>query len=236
MPIFAGHGVPAAEAVVFDLDGTLTDPLEGITRSIQHALAESGAAGRTSDELAVFIGPPLRGTFAHLLGTDDPLLVERAIEHYRERYSTVGLFENAVYPGIEQMLATLREMHYTLFVATSKPRIYARRIAEHFGLAPFFAGIYGAELDGRFDDKSELLAHLLASENLAPGTTAMVGDRSHDMIAAKRNRMRSIGVTYGYGSHNELVAAGAGHICDRPAEIVACVSRPAPSPRPQARD
>lgn len=212
-------------AVLFDLDGTLTDPLEGITRSIQHALKTSGTPERTTAELAAYIGPPLRGTFARLLETDDPLAVEAALSLYRERFSVVGLFENTVYDGVPQMLASLQRQGFALFVATAKPRIFAERIVEHFGLAPFFSGIYGAELDGRYDDKSELLAHLVAKEALSPAAAIMVGDRSHDIVAAKRNRMAAIGVTYGYGTFDELRAAGADDVCAGPDEVVACVAR-----------
>jgi len=222
-------------AILFDLDGTLTDPLEGITRSIQHALEKSGAPSRTTDELARFIGPPLRGTFAYLLETQDPPAVESALRLYRQRFAAVGLFENTVYDGVPEMLEALQR-NAKLFVATSKPRVFAERIVEHFGLARFFAGVYGAELDGRFDDKTELLAHLLDSERLLPGTTTMVGDRSHDIVAAKRNRLRSIGVSYGYGTDAELRDAGADHICASPAELVAFfrLNRPRNDPRMNA--
>ena len=140
---------------------------------------------------------------------------------YREPFSVTGLFENDVYAGVPEMLAALRAMRHTLYIATSKPRVYAERIVEHFSLAPYFAGVYGSELDGRFDNKGELLAHLVRHEALSPATTVMVGDRSHDIVAAKQNGLRSIGVTYGYGSYDELVQAGADRICHSPADIVA---------------
>lgn len=221
MDVSAQNARKPTSAILFDLDGTLTDPLEGITRSIQHALDGFGARNRTRVELAEFIGPPLRGTFGLLLETQDPLVIERAMTLYRERFSVVGLFENEVYPTIPEMLATLRAKQYTLYIATSKPRVYAEKILEHFSLAQYFAGIYGSELDGRFDNKGELIAYILERERLSPATTVMVGDRSHDIIAAKQNGLRSIGVTYGYGTYEELTQADADLICGSPTDIVA---------------
>ena len=210
-----------AVAILFDLDGTLTDPLEGITRSIQHALERLGARNRTRAELAAYIGPPLRGTFAFLLETQDPLAIERAMSLYRERFSAIGLFENEVYADVPDILARLQSMRYALYIATAKPGIYAEKILEHFSLARYFTAIYGSELDGRYDDKAELIAHILRQERLAPDTTVMVGDRSHDIVAARQNGLRSIGVTYGYGTYEELVEAGADRICRTPADILA---------------
>lgn len=209
------------DAILFDLDGTLTDPVEGITRSIQHALERLGAQNRTRADLAAYIGPPLRGTFGLLLETEDPLVIEQAMTLYRERFAVLGLFENAVYADVPEMLARLHALHYPLYIATAKPRIYAGQILEHFSLAHYFTGIYGSELDGRYDDKAELIAYLLRHEQLVPETTVMVGDRSHDIVAAKRNGIRAIGVTYGYGTHKELMQAGADLICRSPADIVA---------------
>lgn len=208
-------------AILFDLDGTLTDPVEGITRSIQHALDNLGGQNRTRAELAAYIGPPLRGTFAFLLETEDPLVIEHAMSLYRERFSVSGLFENEVYADVPEMLATLVARGYRLYVATSKPRIYATRIVAHFSLAQYFIGVYGSELDGRFDNKGELIAYLLQQEHLLPAATAMVGDRSHDIVAAKQNGLSAIGVSYGYGSYDELVEARTDHICRSPADVVA---------------
>jgi phosphoglycolate phosphatase len=221
--------MPDHATVLFDLDGTLIDPLEGITRSIQYALERSGVANHTTSELAAYIGPPLRGTFASLLETDDPMAVETALSFYRERFSTVGLFENTVYAGVPEMLASLQSQGPTLYVATAKPHIYAERIVEHLGLAPFFTAVYGPELDGRMDDKRELLAHLQRNEKLSHAATIMVGDRSHDIVAAKENAVMAIGVSYGYGSRGELQTAGADFVCDDPSEVGTCVLRWAPT-------
>jgi phosphoglycolate phosphatase len=212
-------------AVLFDLDGTLTDPRPGFVRSIRHALARLGRPCPPNDALASFIGPPLRGTFATLLGTADRGLVEQAMSLYRERYAEVGLYENSVYDGVAEMLETVRGRGSALFVATSKPRVYAERIVKHFGLDRHFAGVYGAELGGRFDDKAALLTHLLATERTAASTAVMVGDRATDVASAGLNGIRSVGVLWGYGPEAELVAAGADVLCARPEMLVPCLSR-----------
>jgi phosphoglycolate phosphatase len=206
--------------VLFDLDGTLTDPREGITGCIQFALEKLGRPVPLQSELEKYIGPPLRGTFASLLESSDVEMVETAVRFYRERFSTVGLFENKLYTGVPPMLESLRAASRRLFVATSKVGIYAERILEHFGLTHFFDGVYGSTLEGRFDNKAELLAHLLDRESLSAAETAMVGDREHDVSAARHNRLLAIGITYGYGTHRELTAAGADALCDSPAELV----------------
>jgi phosphoglycolate phosphatase len=211
-------------ALLFDLDGTLTDPRPGFVRSVRHALDRLAAACPTDDVLASFIGPPLRGTFATLLQTADGALIERAMALYRERYAAVGLLENAVYHGVPEMLEAVRGHASPLFVATAKPREYAERIVKHFGLDRHFARIYGADLGGRFDDKADLLAHLLAEEGVRPDGAVMVGDRGSDMIAARANGVRAIGILWGYGSEAELVEAGAARLCSTPAQLARCLA------------
>ena len=210
-------------AVLFDLDGTLTDPKPGITRSIQHALRALGLPAPSEDELEWCIGPPLQASFPRLLGSTEPALVARAIQHYRERFSTVGLFENALYDGVPEALRNLRAAGCRTYVATSKPRVFALRIVEHFGLSTLFDAVHGSELDGTRADKGELIAHLLDSEGLVADRTLMVGDREHDMIGGARNGLRCIGVTYGYGSADELTRHGAARLAGGPQEIVAVV-------------
>lgn len=200
--------------VFFDLDGTLTDPAEGITRCICHALGILGLPAPPRSDLTRYIGPPLRHTFAELLGRNpDDAQVERAVGLYRERFSSVGLFENSLYQGVPEMLESLLEAGVDLYVVTSKPRVFAVSICEHFGLHRYLCGIYGPELNGWFDDKGDLLAHLLSVEGIAAQDALMVGDRKHDIIAAQKNRVTSAGVTYGYGTREELEKAGATHIC-----------------------
>lgn len=206
-------------AALFDLDGTLTDPKPGITRCIQHALAALERDVPCEEELLWCIGPPLQASFPRLLGTDEKALVDRAIAHYRERFSTVGLFENALYPGVVEALQELRGAGLRTFVATSKPRVFALRIVDHFGLRPHFDGIHGSELDGTRTDKGDLIHHLLSSEALDPIGTIMVGDREHDMVGGAKNGLRCVGVTYGYGSAEELLQHGAMRLAGHPREV-----------------
>lgn len=209
--------------ILFDLDGTLVDPAEGITRSIQYALNRLNQPALSRRELLQYIGPPLRQTFATLLYTAEPDRIEHAMALYRERYATVGLLENELYPGTPALLAQLRQRPTQLFLATAKPHVYARRILEHMGLEPLFTGVYGSELDGRHENKWDLLAYLLVQERLNAAATVMIGDRAHDIQAARQNGIRSIGVTYGYGSVMELQAAGADMLCDQVAGIAAAL-------------
>jgi phosphoglycolate phosphatase len=211
--------------LLFDLDGTLTDPKAGIVRCMKYALHRLGAPCPSDDVLASFIGPPLRETFATLLETSDRSVVEQALALYREEYGATGLFENHVYAGVTQMLDHVRGVASAVFVATLKPKSYADRIVRRLGLEPYFAGVYGAELGGRFDDKAELLAYLLATEQVAPERAVMIGDRAGDIVSARANRVRSIGVLWGYGSEFELADARADGLCAAPGELAACLGR-----------
>jgi len=210
--------MPTEPVIFFDLDGTLTDPKPGITGSIQYALRKLDRAVPSQDELTWCIGPPLRASFAALLGGEE--LADRAVDLYRERFGDVGLFENSVYPDIEQVLATLHEAPRRMFVATSKPHVFATRIVAHFGLSGYFEHVFGSELDGRRVNKVDLLAYALQQTGVDPAAAVMIGDRSHDVIGAKRNGIRAVGVTYGYGSAEELVEAGASHLCASPLMVL----------------
>ena len=211
------------EAIYFDLDGTLTDPKPGITRSIQYALQKlDHPAIPTEDELTWCIGPPLRASFAKILGAEDH--ADLAVTLYRERFSDIGLYENAVYDGISDILTTLSQSGRRMFVATSKPHVFATRIVEHFGLRHHFEHVFGSELDGTRVDKSDLLAYALKIADVDPSKTLMIGDRSHDMVGAGNNGMKGIGVLYGYGSEAELIGAGALHVCATPQAILGCIS------------
>ena len=214
-----------ARALLFDLDGTLTDPRPGITGCIRHALERLELDCPSDDVLATFIGPPLRRTFAELIGTSSPERIERAVTLYRERFGAQGLFENEVYAGVPEMLALAGRGAPAMFVATSKAGVYAERIVKHFGLDHHFSRVYGSELDGRFDDKADLLRHLLAVERIPAGRAVMIGDRSVDVLAARANGLPSIGVLWGYGSEAELAGAGADLLCASPGELPACLSR-----------
>ncbi|MBD0388823.1 MAG: HAD family hydrolase [Nostoc sp. C3-bin3] len=209
----------SASVILFDLDGTLTDPKLGISRCIQYALSELGYKPPDADELDWCIGPPIKDSFSLLLKTSDNTVLEQAISIYRSRFATIGLFENSLYPQISETLDAICFAGYKTFVATSKPHIYATQIIEHFGLSSLFDGIYGSELDGTRSVKSNLIRHILVTEKLSPSTVIMVGDRSHDMIGAKHNYVTAIGVTYGYGTEEELKTHGADLIAHSPDDI-----------------
>lgn len=201
--------------VLFDLDGTLTDPREGFVASLQHALLTLGCPLPSDNEISRYIGPPLEETLASLL-EDDPDRVSAAVALYRKRYGAKGFLENSVYPGIESVLSNVQSSGIALFVATSKPHVFADRILHHFNLKRFFRGIYGSEFDGSRANKAQLIAHLLKTESLSSEGTFMVGDRSHDVLGALANGVTPIGVLWGYGSRAELTAAGAAILCESP--------------------
>ncbi|WP_092141687.1 HAD family hydrolase [Bradyrhizobium sp. NFR13] len=204
------------DTVFFDLDGTLTDPKIGITGSIQYALGKMGLPVPTQDELTWCIGPPLRASFVALLGGED---ADRGVELYRERFGTIGLFENTLYPGIADTLTAVTAPGRRLFVATSKPHVFADRIIDHFGLRKYFTRVFGSELDGTRVDKSDLLRYALDETAADPARAIMIGDRKHDIIGAANNGIPGIGVLYGYGGREELTSAGARHLVASPAEI-----------------
>jgi len=205
--------------VLFDLDGTLTDPKVGITTSIADALTRMGRVPPHPDRLAWCIGPPLLESLATILETTDEAACRRCLGFYRERFADVGLYENQVYDGIPELLTDFRAEGHRLYVATSKPTVYAVLILDHFGLTPHFTAVYGCELDGTRANKGELIGHLLASEGLDPRECVMVGDREHDVRGAARHGIPCVGVTYGYGSESELRSAGATVLVSRPAQL-----------------
>ena len=205
------------DAIFLDLDGTLTDPRIGITHSIQHALARLDRPVPSEDDLLWCIGPPLIASFRKILGDESE--AQRGVALYRERFSDVGLFENTLYDGIHELLTALKAAGPRLFVATSKPHVFASRIIDHFGLARYFEHVYGAELDGTRGEKTDLLRYALEQRGLSGHRAIMVGDRSFDMIGARNNAMTPIGVLYGYGSAAELHEAGAHRVCATPQAV-----------------
>ncbi|MGI9224900.1 MAG: HAD hydrolase-like protein [Woeseiaceae bacterium] len=201
--------------VYIDLDGTLTDPYEGISKCICYALERMGFPMPGDAQLRSFVGPPLLDTFTPLVGEE---LAPKALEHYRERFSDVGWLENIPYDGIHDALAALTEAGNRCFVATTKPHVFARRIVEHFEMAQYFSDVYGSELDGTRTDKTELLEYAQAKRSVKRKST-MIGDRYHDIVGAANNGLRAIGVTYGYGSAEELTAAGAACLAASPQDL-----------------
>jgi phosphoglycolate phosphatase len=193
--------------LIFDLDGTLTEPELGITRCFVYALERLGLPAPDRTQLRRFIGPPLRDVFGELLATSDPAVIERAVAFYRERFGDVGLYENELYPGMADSVEHLARCGHRMFVATAKAEIYARRIVEHFRLGHHFAAVYGAALSGEESHKSQLLGRLLRNEAVDPRESIMIGDRSGDITGARENGMRSIGVLWGYGTASELAEA-----------------------------
>jgi len=206
---------------MFDLDGTLSDPKWGIIHSMQYALRKMGRVEIPDEaDLLWVIGPPLRENLAKILGTSDKSVIEKTVAYYHERFSVEGLFENEIYPGVPELLARLKQEGFILYLATSKPHVYARHILERFNLINYFEKVYGSEFDGTFSDKAQLLAHLLAEEGEKTANSIMIGDRMHDIRGARLNRLPSAGATYGYGSRQELIEAGADFLINRPVELL----------------
>jgi phosphoglycolate phosphatase len=205
--------------ILFDLDGTLTDPYQGITKCITHALLALGRPAPPQEKLKWCIGPPLKNSFAKLLATEDDNLAEEAVAIYRERFSSIGLFENELYEGISNTLLALQEKGNILYVATSKPTIYAIKILEYFNIQHYFKTIHGSDLDGTRSDKSDLISYILSREEIISSKTMMVGDRKHDMIGAKANGVCGVGVLWGYGTRDELEYSGANTCIGHPMEL-----------------
>ncbi|EOP56470.1 phosphoglycolate phosphatase [Bacillus cereus VDM053] len=197
---------------LFDLDGTLTDPKEGVINSVLYALEKIGIEEVNISELDSFIGPPIQQSFIDRYNMNE-IEVERAVFYFREYLKQSGLLENKVYDGITTLLQELKDAGNRLFVATSKPTVFAKQVIEHFQLTTFFEEIVGSNLDGTRIKKEEIIAHILqTNEELKKEEMVMIGDRKHDVIGANRNGIASIGVLYGYGSEIELSDAGAVHI------------------------
>lgn len=204
------------DTLLFDLDGTLTDSTEGILNCLMYALERMGCDA--PEDTNKFLGPPLCQSFAEFCGMDSKQ-VNEAIRIFRERYSTVGLFENRVYEGIPEMLERLKSSGRRLMVATSKPEAYAVRILEKFGLAPIFDAVGGAELDGSRDFKDEVIDYVLAKAGVTDrNRVLMIGDRKQDVLGAHRTGLRCMGILWGYGSAEELNEAGADFIARTPQE------------------
>lgn len=195
--------------MLFDLDGTLTDPMIGITRSVQYALRSYGIEEPDLNRLCPFIGPPLKDSFMKFYGFPEEQARE-AIDRYREYFAVTGLFENKEYPGIHEMLGELKRQGAVLLVATSKPEVFARQILKHFHMDTYFDFIGGADMEETRVRKGEVIRYVLEESGITDVSRAvMIGDREHDILGARENGMDSIGVLYGYGNLEEHQEAGA---------------------------
>jgi phosphoglycolate phosphatase len=206
--------------ILLDLDGTLTDPREGIVGCIQHALTALGLEAPPPRELERFIGPPLAQTFRILLGETDEERVERAIAVYRERFGSTGIYENAVYGGIPAALAALVRAGCRLHLVTVKPEPFAQRVLRHFDLEQYFISVHAPDLGAREVRKAALIRQALERHRIDPPTAAMVGDRAEDVEGARENRVTSIAVTWGHGSRAELEVARPDRIVDSVGDLV----------------
>lgn len=207
--------------IFFDLDGTLTDPGEGITNSVAHALTGFGIDVPERQELYKFIGPPLKDSFARYYGmSEDECTL--AVRYYREYYADKGIFENGVYDGVPEMLSAIRGKGKRIVLATSKPDLFAEKILEHFGLIKYFDFVAGAAMDETRTKKDEVIAYAIDNLGLRgkTGEILMVGDREHDILGAAAHGIDALGVTFGYGSEEELLSAGAKYLAGKPCEIL----------------
>lgn len=211
--------------ILIDLDGTLTDPKEGIHRSIRFALEKLGQPIADNVDLDWTIGPPLKASLAKLLNTQDDVLAEQALAAYRERFSVTGLFENEVYPKVAETLQQLQAQGFSLFLATAKPTIYAKQILVHFELSQYFTEMYGSELTGERTNKADLIAYILDQEKLNAQECIMVGDRQYDIIGARANGIETIAVDYGYGVAEELLQAQPVMQIEQFNQLITCVDQ-----------
>ena len=208
------------EYILFDLDGTLTDPKLGITKSVAYALKSYGIQVDDLDSLLKFIGPPLKDSFVKYYGFSEEQGAE-AVEKYREYFKPYGIYENKVYDGVENMLAELVKCGKKVILATSKPTVFANVILEYFHLDKYFTCAVGSELDGSRVKKGEVITEALRQAGVTDKSQAvMIGDREHDILGAKENGIDSIGVLYGYGDRDEHEAAGAGMIVESVEELL----------------
>ncbi|MDP3548302.1 MAG: HAD hydrolase-like protein [Phreatobacter sp.] len=211
-----------SRTVLFDLDGTLTDPAPGIIGSFRKALVDLGHEPPPFEELGWIIGPALRLSFPKVMGEGSD--AEAAVERYRVHYRAGGMYDLTLYDGMMEAVTAIGAASDRMFVCTAKPEPYAVPIVERFGYAPHFERVYGAALDGSLDDKADIIAKIIAEQGIDPARTVMIGDRMHDIHAAQRHGIASVGVAWGYGGVEELAQAGATVICERPMDLPAVVA------------
>jgi len=217
-------------AVLLDLDGTLSDSRPGIAASFRHMLLTLGHDPDPAGDLTWAVGPPIAVSIRQLLAQYGDDRVDCGLTLYRAQYSEAGLYDCTLYPGVFRMLETLRAGDLTLCVATSKRRDFAERVIDYLGVRQFVRAVYGAEPGGGLEHKHDLLAHIVAAEAFPRSSTVMVGDRLHDVEAARQNGITSIGVLWGYGSREELMAAGADALAEKPDSVAALIRNLAIAP------
>lgn len=197
--------------ILFDLDGTLIDSKEGIVNSVKYALSHFSISVEKDEELYKFIGPPLRESFSKYYGFNEND-TELAVTKYREFFSKEGMFQNALYKGILELLGSLINAKKNLIIATSKAEIYTKQILKNLKIDKYFSFICGSTLDGSRSTKGQIIQYILKTNNLLCDNCVMIGDKSHDILGARESNMDSIGVLYGYGSYEELKEANATYI------------------------
>ncbi len=211
--------------ILFDLDGTLTDSAEGITKSVAYALKELKNMVIEPERLRPFVGPPFVDSYRKMFGFNDDEISE-AIRISRIYFTSKGMYENTVYEGVHELLKTLNASGAKLHIATSKPQVFAKQILDYFELSDYFVTICGSNLDGTRTKKEEVIEHVLEQiPSYCAVDTVMIGDRHHDIEGAKAHGLTSVGVLYGYGDKKELSEAGADYIVSTPSELVALLSK-----------
>lgn len=208
------------DIILFDLDGTLTDPQLGITSCVQHALEAIGQPEPDNNKLIPFIGPPLKEMFMSYCNVDETT-GEFLVAKYRERFSTVGMFENEIYEGIKDLLTSLKQAGKKIALATSKPQVFSEKILEHFDIKDLFDVIVGSELNGKRTNKADVIKEVIEQfgEEFDVSRAVMVGDRKYDVIGAREYDIKTIGVTYGYGGIDELTKACADYVVESVSEL-----------------
>lgn len=194
--------------ILVDLDGTIIDPKEGIINSIIYSLDKMGLEEKDTEQLIKFIGPPLIDSYMkyYNLNIDE---ATKAVSFYREYYSEKGIYQNRLYDNVKEMLSSLKQLEYNLFIATSKPTFFAEKIIDFYGINHLFEEVVGSNLDNTRKDKFEIIEFILNKYNLEKSQTVMIGDTKFDIVGAKKNKIKSIGVAYGYGTQHELESEGA---------------------------
>jgi len=209
--------------ILFDLDGTLTDPCVGIVNSLKYSLEKFDISEYDDSKLKLFIGPPLIESFMKYYQFDNNM-AKKAVDYYRERYSEKGIYENVLYNDIDTLLGTITKNNINCFVATSKPQEFAIRILQYFKIDAYFRDIAGSNLDGTLSEKEEVIKLIIERNNLFKPETIMIGDRKHDIIGAYKNNIDSIAVMYGYGSRDELTEANPTYLCENIMDILEIIN------------